>query len=214
MTTVLIAVTDAQQRGAFGEALRTEGFTTVMAGPDRTPRRILETTAVDIVILDRSPYGLDLLRQLHGRHELRIIAMCSEEGDRVRALESGADHVGGAGAELIAQLHALERRIKPRGVIAAGDVVVDVDRQSVIVRGESIPVPEMEFAILLFLASQPRQVFTHRTIYEEVFHAPMVREKLTTVVEHVYRLRRRIEDNPREPRHLVTVRGRGYRFDP
>lgn len=214
MTTVLIAVTDANKRMAYAADLRAAGFTTVLASETETPRRIIDTTPVDIVILDRSKYGKDLLQQVRWHQELRVIAMCGDVQDRVTAMESGADHVGADGPELIAQLHTLERRLKPQGTIVAGELIIDVDRQSVVLRGTNVPVPEMEFALLLFLASQPRQVFTHRALYETVWQAPMVREKMTTIAEHVYRLRRKIEDNPRDPRYLVTVRGRGYRFDP
>jgi DNA-binding response OmpR family regulator len=91
---------------------------------------------------------------------------------------------------------------------------MDVDSHSVVRKGEAVWIPKLEFELLLFLVSQPRKVFTHAALYRAIWGVEMGRRQVDAVAQRMGRLRRLVEDDPMNPRHLVTVRGAGYRFDP
>lgn len=214
MISILLALKDAKQRAELGAILRVEGFITVVVGTHESPRRALETSKVDIVVLDRTHYGKNLLADIRDRLDLRIVAIVKNSQDRVQALASGADYAGLFGDGLIAQLHAMERRIAPRGVVSTASFIINVDQHSVVRGTEAVWIPKLEFELLLFLVSQPRKVFTHAQIYREIWGVDMGRKQLDAVAQRMSHLRRLVEDDPMNPRHLVTVRGAGYRFDP
>jgi DNA-binding response OmpR family regulator len=77
-----------------------------------------------------------------------------------------------------------------------------------------VPTTAKEFDLLAYLAAAPRQVFTREQLLAAVWSSTGEWQDISTVTEHVHRLRRRIEIDPRQPRWIVTVRGIGYRFQP
>jgi DNA-binding response OmpR family regulator len=99
---ILLALKDAKQRAQLAPVLRIEGFTTIVVGTHESPRRALETSKVDIVLLDRSNYGKNLLRDIRDRLDLRIVAIVKTSQERLQALASGADCAGTVGDGLIA----------------------------------------------------------------------------------------------------------------
>jgi DNA-binding response OmpR family regulator len=97
-------------------------------------------------------------------------------------------------------------------VLVSEDLEVDVAAHEVRVRGQAVSLTAREFDLLVFLSSRPRQVFDKQELFERVWGFTI--GDPATVTVHVRRLREKIEADPSVPRHLVTVWGVGYRFDP
>jgi DNA-binding response OmpR family regulator len=142
------------------------------------------------------------------------------EEDRVVGLELGADDYVAkpfSPRELTARVKAVLRRANSQlpegdGTIEAGDLGIDLGAREVRVRGELLALTAREFELLAFVARQPRRVFRREELLEHVWGYTY--GDTSTVTVHIRRLREKIEDDPSAPRHLATVWGVGYRFDP
>jgi two-component system, OmpR family, response regulator RegX3 len=120
--------------------------------------------------------------------------------------------------ELVARIRAvLRRRGEPEDLLPptleAGPVRMDVERHVVSVRGEPVPLPLKEFELLELLLRNAGRVLTRMQLIDRVWGADYVGDTKTLDV-HVKRLRSKIEPDPSVPRHLITVRGLGYKFEP
>jgi len=184
---------------------------------------------IDLVIVDVGLPGIDgftVVRAIRERHDIPIIMVtgADEEADRVLGLEIGADDYvvkPFLPRELVARVHAVLRRRAPQPstdivtdhVIAVGDL--EIDGHAMVARrdGETLPLTNREFDLLHFLARSPRQAFTREQLLRQVWHTEPGWQDPSTVTEHIHRLRRHVEVDPTTPKHLVTVRGVGYRFD-
>ena len=184
---------------------------------------------VDLVILDIGLPGIDgftVLRLLRERFNTPVIVVSANdaEADRVLALEIGADDYvvkPFLPRELVARVHVHLRRSAQRLVqpvaehrISFSDIVLDGHAMEARRDGAVLVMTNKEFDLLLFLASSPRQVFTREQLLRQVWQPEPGWQDPSTVTEHVHRLRRLVEPDPAVPRHLVTVRGVGYRLDP
>lgn len=96
----------------------------------------------------------------------------------------------------------------------AGALAIDLDTREVAVKGKLADTTAKEFDLLAFLAASPRQVFSRQQLLEHVWASSSEWQSDATVTEHVRRLRKKIEDDPDQPRWVTTVRGVGYRFEP
>ena len=141
------------------------------------------------------------------------------EVDKVVGLELGADDYVTkpfSSRELVARLRAVLRRREqpnaPADVLEAGPVRLDPDRHVVSVGGEPTPLPLKEFELLEVLLRNAGRVLTREQLMNRVWGADYFGDTKTLDV-HVKRLRAKIEPDPSQPRHLVTIRGVGYRFD-
>ena len=143
------------------------------------------------------------------------------EIDKVVGLELGADDYVTkpfSSRELLARIRAVLRRggeleDLTAGVLEAGPVRMDIERHVVTVRGESVRVPLKEFDLLEMLLRNTGRVLTRGQLIDRVWGADYVGDTKTLDV-HVKRLRAKIEPDPSVPRHLLTVRGLGYKFEP
>jgi DNA-binding response OmpR family regulator len=179
----------------------------------------------DLVVLDIMLPGLDGLevcRELRSRAPVPVIMLTARgtEEDRVVGLELGADDYVAkpfSPRELTARVKAVLRRANSQlpeadGTIEAGDLGIDLGAREVRVRGELLALTAREFELLAFVARQPRRVFRREELLEHVWGYTY--GDTSTVTVHIRRLREKIEDDPSAPRHLATVWGVGYRFDP
>jgi DNA-binding response OmpR family regulator len=115
-------------------------------------------------------------------------------------------------------VHAVLRRARPAaiqddasdGTLDFGRLVIDVPAHEVRVNGEPVAMPAREFALLRLFAEHPRQVFSRDRLFELCWDAFGDRSTVTT---HIRRLREKIEEDPANPRYIVTVWGVGYRFE-
>ena len=226
MTRVLVVEDEESFSDALSYMLRREGFDPVVApsGPEALAE--FDRGGADIVLLDLMLPGLpgtEVCRALRSRSSVPIIMLTAKdtEIDKVVGLELGADDYVTkpySARELVARIRAVLRR---RGdveapvdsALAAGPVRMDVERHVVSVDGEPVALPLKEFDLLEYLMRNSGRVLTRGQLIDRVWGADYVGDTKTLDV-HVKRLRAKVEAMPSEPRHLVTVRGVGYKFEP
>jgi len=219
MTLVKILLVEDEKpiREGLKDRLEREGFRVTDAETLADALRALEGSP-DLVILDRrlpDGEGLDVLRELRARGRSTPVIVLSARGmpeDRVEGLEGGADdyvtkpfHL----RELVARVHAVLKRAEPEAALLSfGDCELDLGARTLRQRGDEVTVTKMEFDLLLYLARNPGRVVTRNELLDRVWghdRYPTTR----TVDFHVLSLRKKVD-----PRHIVTVHGVGYRFEP
>jgi two-component system, OmpR family, response regulator RegX3 len=166
--------------------------------------------------------GTEVCRTLRQRSSVPVIMLTARDSeiDKVVGLELGADDYVTkpfSSRELVARIRAvLRRRAEPEelapAALEAGPVRMDVDRHVVTVNGGQVPLPLKEFDLLELLLRNAGRVLTRGQLIDRVWGADYVGDTKTLDV-HVKRLRAKIEPDPSNPRHLVTVRGLGYKFE-
>jgi two-component system response regulator RegX3 len=207
--------------------LRKEGFTAAVASTGQQALEEFDRNGADIVLLDLMLPGMsgtDVCKALRQRSTVPVIMVTARDSeiDKVVGLEIGADDYVTkpySARELIARVRAVLRRGGETGdgdlvpqVLAAGPVRMDVERHVVTVDGGEIPLPLKEFDLLEYLLRNVGRVLTRGQLIDRVWGADYVGDTKTLDV-HVKRLRSKIEPDPASPRHLVTVRGLGYKFE-
>ena len=181
----------------------------------------------DLLVLDimlPQLNGLEVLRRLRAGDGSRVavilLSAISEEKDRIRGLQLGADDYLAkpfSAAELVARVAAVLRRSAEdddlTSPLAFDGLEIDPTARAVQVDGRSIALTQREFDLLWFMASHPGQAFTREQLMDAVWQFTFYSET-TTVTVHIRRLRAKIERNPSEPTRIETVWGVGYRFRP
>ena len=221
---ILIVEDDAQIRRFVRLTLEAEGHTVHEA--ETYQRGLIEagTRRPDLVVLDLGlpdGDGVELIRELRQWSTIPVIVLSarSAEGSKIAALDAGADDYlvkpFGSG-ELSARVRAQLRRHQqqtPAGepLIAFGDIRIDLVRRMVDRAGEVLHLTPIEYKLLTHLASQPDRVITHAQLLKAVW-GPGHQEDMHYVRVHMANLRKKIEDQPSMPRHLITETGVGYRF--
>ena len=183
-----------------------------------------ERNGADIVLLDLMLPGLsgtEVCRHIRQTSSVPVIMVSAKDGevDKVVGLELGADDYVTkpySPRELVARIRAVLRRgVEPDLVpltIEAGSVRMDVERHVVTVDGGEVRLPLKEFELLEMFLRNAGRVLTRGQLIDRVWGADYVGDTKTLDV-HVKRLRAKIESDPANPRHLVTVRGLGYKYD-
>jgi two-component system response regulator RegX3 len=149
-----------------------------------------------------------------------MLTAAGDEMDRVLGLEIGADDYivkPFSSRELVARLRAVLRRSQPtviNTVLEFDDLRIDTSARLVVVRGEPVALTPRAYDLLAFLATHPGRTFSRDELLVDVWKSEPDWQNGATVTEHMHRLRRLLELNPDHPRHLITVRAKGYRFDP
>ena len=205
-------------------ALRREGFDPVVAGTVADGMEAFRTRSPDLVLLDvmlPDGDGRDLLRQIRSISRAPVVMLTarSEEMDRVVGLELGADDYVTkpfSAAELIARIRAVLRRTSapaPTGEAAleVGDVHMDLNTRSVARGGQTVELTLKEFELLRMLMEQAGRVVKRTELMDEVWD-PNWFGPTKTLDVHVSSLRKKLEDDPGDPRYIHTVRGVGFRF--
>jgi two-component system response regulator RegX3 len=226
MTRVLIVEDEESLAEATKYGLEREGFeATVISDGSKAPDYV-RAWRPDIVLLDLmlpGMSGIDVCRQVRRAGPTPIIVVTAKTGesDKILGLELGADDYVTKPfgmPELVARVRAVLRRTgrldegSPTR-LSAGPVEVDTDRHEVRVRGSVIDLPPKEFALLEFLLRRPGKLLTRDVLIGQVWGENYYGDTRTLDV-HVKRLRAKIEHDPRNPVHLRTVRGLGYKFEP
>lgn len=217
----VLVVAQEGGRSSLVEGLRDQGLA-VLVAPDDAMVAQVESGAVDLVLLHtdigRAREELTLLRTVSAVPI--VVALREARTSLEGVLESGADDcvAGGATrAELAARIRAvLRRRQRPTAgeVLRAGEFVMDLARHVFLHAGKVVHLPPKEFGLLELLMRRDGRVVSREEALQLVWGQRDQGGDPTTVDVHVKRLRAKVEVDPATPRHLLTVRGLGYRFEP
>lgn len=200
-----------------------EGFKTYTEYDGEKALRAFEEKEPDLIILDLmlpKLSGIEVTKKIRATSTVPIIMLTAkaEEADRVVGLELGADDYvvkPFSPRELVARVRAVLRRIEGETGAAervvSGDLEIDLRMREVKVAGSAVELTPTEFDLLAYLAHHPGQVFTRLQLLREV-QGYTYDAFARTIDTHVKNLRRKIEENPREPHYIITVHGVGYRF--
>jgi two-component system, OmpR family, response regulator ResD len=216
--TIAEVVSRYLERAGYQARIAFDGLSAVEAVSRQRP---------DLVVLDLMLPGIDgleVMRRLREQDRDRIAVILltakGEESDRVIGLRLGADDYvvkPFSPAELVARVDAVLRRVDTspahEAPIALEGITIDPTSRRVHVGSEEVALTQREFDLLLFLARHPGQVFSRNQLMDAVWQYSFYTDT-STVTVHIRRLRAKIEPNPAEPRHIQTVWGVGYRFQP
>ncbi|MDT5366750.1 MAG: two-component system, OmpR family, response regulator RegX3 [Mycobacterium sp.] len=227
MTSVLIVEDEESLADPLAFLLRKEGFEATVVADGPTALAEFDRAGADIVLLDLMLPGMsgtDVCKQLRLKSSVPVIMVTARDSeiDKVVGLELGADDYVTkpySARELIARIRAVLRRGADAddtaaidGVLESGPVRMDVERHVVSVNGDPITLPLKEFDLLEYLMRNSGRVLTRGQLIDRVWGADYVGDTKTLDV-HVKRLRSKIEADPANPVHLVTVRGLGYKLE-
>src|SRR5277367_5727040 len=204
-----------------------EGFDVAVARDGQQAMALFGKETFDVILLDLmlpKMSGLDVCRSIRAGSEVPIIVVSAkgEEVDMVLMLEIGADDYVTKPyrlRELVARIRAvLRRRESHENAMASDDEItlgpirMDIDARRCYVNGEEIKLRKKEFALLRLLLENPGRVLTREVLIDRVWGSDYVGDTKTLDV-HIKRLRSLIEDEPKNPEHITTVRGVGYRYE-
>lgn len=219
---VAVVEDDPTVREAVGEYLRTHGYAVSSFGDGVSARTALRETVPDVVIVDRMLPGIsgdELCRELRAASDVPIMMLTAlgEVEDRIDGLAFGVDDYLAkpfSMRELSLRIAALVRRSHAAqaasGELRAGAFAIDLLRRRAWVRGDEIALTSREYELLVFLVRNDDRALGRDEILREVWGWTV--GDLSTVTVHVRRLREKVEEDPQNPRHLLTEWGVGYRF--
>ena len=222
---LLVIEDEAPMRTALVETLKAEGYRVLSAADGPAGLELACTEPFDLVLLDVMMPGLDgfaVCRELRKRGRAMPVLMLTAKGqidDRVEGLDSGADDYlvkPFSLRELLARVRALLRRKEREEAvgneIVIGGATIDFAKRLLKRGGGQFDLSEKEVGMLRLLAAQPGETVSREQFLDVVwgYHAyPSTR----TVDNFIAALRAKLEENPSQPQHLLTVRGTGYRLD-
>ena len=222
---VLVVDDEESYRQALASGLAREGFAVEIAGDGHEALRLFHRVHPDLVLLDvmlPDQSGIEICQQMRALKPVPIIMVTARDSevDVVLGLELGAsDYVAKPFRlrELVARMRAVLRRgvavAEPHEeVLAIGPVRLDAGRREVTVDEQSVDLSRKEFDLLALLMSHSGQVVTRDWCIDRLWWDQELTDT-RTLDTHIKRLRRKIEPDPANPRHLVTVRGVGFRFE-
>jgi two-component system phosphate regulon response regulator PhoB len=228
---ILIVEDDPDICDLLKRVLEADGYEVETATDSAGALKAVAEGAPDLVLLDvvlGGEDGRDLLVKLRQKSDVPAVFLTGRglEGDRIAGLRMGADDYivkPFSRGELSARIETVLRRTRsstsspeaksPASGLSFGELKIDLTTREVERAGELIELTAMEFNLLAFLASSPRQVFSRQQLLQNVWSSSSEWQDEATVTEHIRRVRRKIEVDPDHPRWITTVRGVGYRFE-
>ncbi|MBN2408518.1 MAG: response regulator transcription factor [Candidatus Aminicenantes bacterium] len=225
MDKILVVEDDKAILMSFKDDLEFEGYEVAAAADGKDALTQALDGGFDLIVLDILLPGLNGFEVCKKLREagvktpvLMVTAAKTEEMDKVMGLELGADDyitkpVGSR--ELVARVKAILRRARkedePGDVYKFGDVEVDFGSHEVFKRGKEVHLTALEFNLLRFLIGRRGQVVTRDQILDEAWGEAVVAYR--TIDPHIAHLRKKVEDDPAHPVHILGIRGVGYRFE-
>ena len=223
---VLVVEDEESFVDALTVGLGREGFDVTIARDGQLAMTSFAEGRFDVVLLDLmlpKMSGLDVCRAIRSQSNIPIIIVSAkgEEVDMVLMLEIGADDYVTKPyrlRELVARIRAVLRRRQDHDefdadeLITLGNIRMDIDARRLYVNDEEIKLRKKEFALLRLLLENPGRVLTREVLIDRVWGSDYVGDTKTLDV-HIKRLRTLIEDEPKNPTHITTVRGVGYRYE-
>lgn len=220
---VLVVEDDLTVREVACSYLRASGLIVDEAADGFSALSIAEETPPDLIVLDRmlpGISGIEVCRRIRVKSATPIIMLTALGAieERIEGLEAGADDYlpkPFSPRELLLRAQSILRRsiteLTPESPFDLGVFRVDPSNRMLWKNGEPITLSAREFDLLAFLLKHPHQVFSRGQLLREVWRWSF--GDLSTVTVHVRRVREKIEDDPADPRHLITVWGIGYRMN-
>lgn len=224
MKSILIVDDEVDIANSIQYVLKQEGYSILLAHDGLTAMQVFENQHPDLIILDVMMPGIDgyevcrRVRATDKKTPILMLTARTSEVDTVVGLELGAnDYVAKPVRlrELVARVKAHLREMpaeKPANrEIKTGELSIDLDSRIVKIKGEPIELTFKEFELLATMARQPNRVFTRDQLFSQVWGSSFLGESRTVDV-HIRYLREKLEADPSHPKHILTVRGVGYRF--
>ena len=223
--TVLLVEDEQGITEPLAEALEREGFNAAVAGTAAQAMEMAAGREPDLVLLDiglPDGSGLDVCRELRRQGDVPIIMLTARgsEADRVAGLELGADDYvvkPFSAREVMARVRAVLRRATPTTggdagkPIRIGNLSLDTAKHEVRLDGAKLELSRKEFELLRVLMESAGSVLTREALIDEVWDMNWFGPTKTLDV-HISGLRKKLDDDPKEPRYIHTVRGVGFRF--
>jgi two-component system response regulator RegX3 len=223
---VLVVEDEESFSDALSYMLRKEGFEVAVATTGQEALTQFDRDGADLVLLDLMLPGIpgtEVCRSIRQRSSVPVIMVTAKDSeiDKVVGLELGADDYVTkpfSSRELVARIRAVLRRGGETDDVATvalegGPVRMDVERHLVTVNGDPVKLPLKEFELLEVLLRNAGRVLTRMQLIDRVWGNDYVGDTKTLDV-HVKRLRAKVEQDPKHPQHIVTLRGLGYKFEP
>jgi two-component system OmpR family response regulator/two-component system alkaline phosphatase synthesis response regulator PhoP len=228
MKKILIVDDEVDIASSIQYVLKQEGFATLLASDGNQALKVTEAEKPDLIVLDLMMPGLDgyevcrKIREKDNQIPILMLTARTSEIDTVVGLELGAnDYIAKPVRlrELVARVKAHLRDSSGGGKghkgeqkIGLGDLIIDLDSRTVTVAGRTVELTYKEFELLVAMARQPNRVFSRDQLFAQVWGSDFLGESRTVDV-HIRYLREKLEENPSHPRHIMTVRGVGYRMN-
>jgi two-component system KDP operon response regulator KdpE len=218
---VLLVDDDSTLRRTLGIGLRAEGHEVLFAADGRTALQAVREDRPDLVVLDLGLpdlSGIEVLRLLRGWSTTPVVVLSAraESAEKVEALDLGADDYVTKPfgmEELLARIRAAARRAgSDLPVLDAGDLVIDLPARRVTRSGAVVRLTPTEWGLLEVLVRTPGRLVTQQDLLHEVW-GPAYSRETNYLRVYVGALRKKLEDDPSRPRHLITEPGIGYRFE-
>lgn len=221
--TILIVDDDTKIAALLKAYFEKDGFTTYVAHDGYQALDKIREQKLDIVVLDLMLPGIDgweVCRRARKESDIPILMLTArdEETDRLIGLEMGADDYVAkpfSAREVVARVRAILRRTNKVAAkaesIKVGNLLIDPERHTIIKNGENLDITPTEFKILELLATNMERVFSRLQLVQQV-QGYAFEGYERTIDAHIKNLRRKIEDNPKEPKYITTVYGVGYKF--
>jgi two-component system, OmpR family, alkaline phosphatase synthesis response regulator PhoP len=224
---ILVVDDDTNVRQLVVAYLEREGYEVRQAADGPAALREAEAAEPpDLIVLDLmlpGMSGFQVARKLNAGREVPILMLTArgEEDDVVRGFEAGADDYlvkPFSPRVLVARVRAILRRVgleaeEEEGPLELGDLVLDPRRREVKLAGQAVDLTAIEFDLLRVLALHPGWVYSREQLLEQVWGFDYLGDSRVIDV-HIANLRKKIRDDPSQPRFIRTVRGVGYKFQP
>ena len=226
MQKILIIEDDMDIAELERDYLEANGFSVEIVGDGSLGEKRALEADVDLILLDIMLPGMDGFQVCRKVREARnipilLVSARQEDVDKIRGLGLGADDYivkSFSPSELVARVKAhLQRYLQLTGkkdaphVFQRGALTIDRDGHRIFLDGREVPMPNKEFALLLFLAENPGVVFSKETLFERIWGETSLGDTATVSV-HINRIREKIEPSTTRPTYIETVWGVGYRF--
>ncbi|OUC02413.1 DNA-binding response regulator [Bacillus thuringiensis serovar medellin] len=227
--TILIADDDLKIAELIEIHLKKEGYQVVKATDGEDAIEIIQSQAIDLVVLDimmPKMDGYEVTRQIRTKQNMPIIFLSAKTSDfdKVTGLVLGADDYMTkpfTPIELVARVNAQLRRffmlnqpkVEETSVLEAGGVVIDFEKRTVHVYGERIDLTPKEFDILYLLASHPKKVYSLENIFQQIWTNDYYDDNNNTVTVHIRTLRKKLGEDKRKNKLIKTIWGVGYTFN-
>jgi two-component system, OmpR family, KDP operon response regulator KdpE len=222
VTTVLVVDDEPAMRRTLALNLRARGYDVEVAATGEEALARLRAGGTDLVLLDLGLpdlSGVEVVATLRGWSELPVIVVSARHGseDKVAALDAGADDYVTKPVgidELLARIRAAVRRVPgPEPVVVAGDLRLDLAARRVWRGGVEVRLTPTEWGVLALLATRPGRLVSQAELLKTVW-GPAYERETNYLRVYLSTLRRKLEEDPSRPRHLITEPGMGYRFTP